>query len=117
MGYDTVQLWDDRCVLESPEGGTRGRPCFAEIISCHPACLALPLRKGRSSGCVPGQSMRTGLNAQLECACNETKPFLNCDLTSPELTSVVADDAFGKGLVESFEGRLAVLYQGWSSST
>ena len=49
--------------------------------------------------------MRTGLHAQLECACNESKPFVNCDLTSPELPSVVAADALGKGILESFEGR------------
>ena len=95
--YDSLQMWGEDCergYSNLNRSQTYGMPCNAEIVSCHAACLALPLRRPRRTGCIPGLPMRTGLHAQLECRCNDSNSFANCDLTS-QLPSVLVDRELG----------------------
>ena len=108
LGYDTIQLSDDmHCPAKNGET-TSGRPCYAEMISCHDACIALPVRRARPTACVPGLPMHTGLHGQLECMCNASQAMINCDLTSPQLPSVLVDQAMGQRLAADLASRRPV---------
>ena len=102
LGYDTIQLGDDQHCKNASE--SRGRPSYAEIITCHDACIALPLRKARPTACVPGLPMRTGLRGQLECLCDASRKLSNCDLTSKQLPSALVSSSLG----QSIASKLAV---------
>ena len=94
-GFDTVQLWDETTCGgdgSSAQLAARGMACLPEILSCHDACMALKTRRASWAGCVKNQPLRTGLNAQLECMCNASKRLVNCDLTAPQLPSVLVAD-------------------------
>ena len=77
QGYDSIQLYHELCSIEASR-----HACGYEIISCHPSCLALRNRWDRAA-CVRGLPMRTGLNLDAACTCNQSHAdgrtgMLNC---------------------------------------
>lgn len=107
-GYETVQLgWDEELCFETLNVSLQtnqllkaGRPCAAEIISCHIPCLSMKPRTASVTACIPGMPLRTGLNAQLECICNSSQQVANCDLTS-RLPSVLSASERQSSLVSA----------------
>ena len=79
-GYHTVQLADPQCSearpLDGPGTSHRGA-CWLEIVSCHTACMAQPTRRYYGT-CIPGLPLRTGWDASLPCACDDSVALVNC---------------------------------------
>ena len=97
LGYDTVQIVDELCTdsryTRSAKGGNE-LGCL-EIVSCSAGCTTLPFHRARSSPCIPGEALYTGLHATRPCTCNATYPLLNCHLNAPRVSALAHRRAQG----------------------
>lgn len=76
LGYDTIQVRQEECSWPQATSGW----CYMEVISCHPACTSVGVRKLKLA-CPSGLPLRTGLNASLKCECNNARDIANCERT------------------------------------
>ena len=76
LGYDTIQIRQEEC--SRPHSSSAW--CFMEVISCHSACTRLRVHE-LNVACPPGLPLRTGLNASLECECDNARDIANCERT------------------------------------